>query len=309
MPQGPHAPGPGGSHLAMGLLLLLGCESLHSPSIHPTNPNSDRGGQTGSAGTGGSGPSLPPPSDGGISLGDTAPAANTPPGMDVVVYAHSGSDLFKVDPKSLEVSRVGNFLIRGENDKVQYLNTVTDIAVDKVGRMTGITFNELLAINTGNAECTRLAPLNGQLNGLSWIRMEDGSEILAATGFDGSVLRIDPATGNTTKIGSLGNNQMSSGDIVSVATYGTLITLVGPAGAPDLLARLDPTTGAATVIGSTNFKEVWGIGFWGNRVFGFTKVGDFILIDPKTGEGKLVQKNTAYPFWGAGVSTSAPVID
>jgi hypothetical protein len=301
--------------LGICVLLALACDSLGKPAIHSANPTTDRTGGGGgpAGGSGGSGPSLPPPPDGGgITLGDSGPPSSAPPAENnVLVYAHSGSDLFKVDPQSLEVKRVGIFLIRGADGKTEYLNTVTDIAVDKNGRMTGITFTELLSIDTSTAECTRVAPLSGQLNGLSWIRTGDNSEILAATGFDGSVQRIDPATGMTTKIGSLGNDQKSSGDIVSVASYGTLITLIGGPGTDgsDQLARVDPATGTATVIGPTKFRHVYGVGFWGNRVFGFTQDGEFILIDPKTGEGKLVQRDRAYPFWGAGVSTSAPVID
>ena len=209
---------------------------------------------------------------------------------------------------------MGHFLIKGPA-RDRFLNTVTDIALDKDGNMTGVTFSELLSINVETAECKVIAPLsNGStMNGLSWIRADNGEEILAATGNDGTVLRIDPKAGTSAVIGNLSAGQRSSGDLVSVANYGTLITLRGDgpnaaiSGGSDLLAKVDPTTGAATVIGPTGFKHVYGIGFWGSRVFGFTDTGQFILIDPKTGAGKLVQQITAYPFWGAGVSTSAPV--
>ena len=238
------------------------------------------------------------------------------PAQQVVVYAHSGSDLYRIDPQNLQITRVGPFVAKvGGRDR--FFNDVTDIALDKNGRMTGITFDELLQINVETAECQVTAPLKAgsQMNGLSWIRTDDGNELLEATGADGSVLQIDPQTGESKVVGSLGNGQRSSGDLVSVASYGTLITLRGdgPSAIPggdgsDLLARIDTVTGAATVIGPTRFKKVWGIGFWGNRVFGFTQSGEFILIDPKTGQGSLVMHITAYPFWGAGVSTSAPVI-
>jgi hypothetical protein len=264
--------------------------------------------------------SLPPAAGPGLSLGDAGPprdaevtAGDAGTGA-VLVYAHSGSDLFRVDPQTLEITRVGPFIVKGL-PRDRYLNTVTDIALDKDGHMTGVTFTELMSINVETAECTVIAPLrNGSvMNGLSWIRTDNGDEILAATGNDGTVLRIDPKAGTSTVIGNLSQGQRSSGDLVSVANYGTLITLRGdgpnPAGSggTDLLAKIDPMTGAATVIGPTGFKHVYGIGFWGNRVFGFTDTGEFILIDPKTGAGKLVQQVTAYPFWGAGVSTSAPV--
>ena len=293
--------------VVVATLALGGC---NNPNIRPA------GGPT-PAGTGGSEvpppPILPPPPpinpDADLSLGDAgAPSpSTTPPAAEVVVYAHSGSDLFRVDPKSFEIARVGPFVMKlGTRDR--FLNTVTDIAVDKAGRMTGITFNELLDINPATAECRSLAQLAGsQLNGLSWIRTADGGEILAATSISGAVLQIDPATGMAKPIGNLGNGQKSSGDLVSVASYGTLITLQGPGS--DVLARVDPATGVAAPIGPTGFAKVWGIGFWGNRVFGFTQIGEFILIDPKTGAGTLVRTETAFPFWGAGVSTSVPVVD
>ena len=54
---------------------------------------------------------------------------------------------------------------------------------------------------------------------------------------------------------------------------------------------------------------MWGLGFWGSKVFGFTQTGQFILIDPLTGAGTLVKNFPAFPFWGAGVTTAVTVID
>jgi hypothetical protein len=224
----------------------------------------------------------------------------------VLVYAHSGSDLFSVDPRTLEFSRVGNFLIAGP--PVKYLNEVTDIAVDRDGRIVGTTFDQLLEIDPRTAECKPIAklPAGRSFNGLSWIRTDAAEEQLLATTLDGGVFRIDPLTGNATLVGPLGAGLQSSGDLVSVAGYGTLVTLKGAS--TDRLARIDPATGAATIIGDTGFKQIWGLGFWGSRVFGFTVTGDFILIDPKTGAGMKVEAMPAFPFWGAGVTTSVPVI-
>ena len=228
------------------------------------------------------------------------------PAEKVLVYAHSGSDLFSVDPESLQISRVGPFLIPGT--PVKYLNDVTDIAIDRNGRIVGTTFNRLLEIDGQTAECKPIAPLppGRSFNGLSWIRTDAGDERLLATTIDGGVFQIDPTTGAATMVGGLGTGLKSSGDLVSVASYGTLVTLSGPTS--DRLARIDPVTGAATIIGDTGFQKVWGLGFWGNRVFGFTNSGQFILIDPQTGAGTLKDTISAYPFWGAGVTTSVPVI-
>jgi hypothetical protein len=249
------------------------------------------------------GPTLP--GVGGATGGDTA----GPSSGKISVYAHSATDLFQIDPESLSVTRVGKFFVRTPSDTKAFISNMTDIAIDKDGKMTGVTFDaQLLTIDPNTVECLRLSKLNSTLNGLSWIRTDDGNEVLAATGLAGEVLRIDPMTGQATPIGNLGGGLRSSGDIVSVEKYGTLITLTGAIGGPDRLARVDPATGVATVIGSTKFQKIWGLGFWGNRVFGFTATGEFILIDPKTGEATLVTQDRSYAFWGAAVSTSAPVI-
>jgi hypothetical protein len=257
----------------------------------------------------------PPP---GFGLPDVAPASDAgdtaaDPGQTMdVVYAHSGSDLFRVDPVSMEVERIGPFTVPNPVTGVRYLNNVTDIAVDRSRKIIGLTYTQVLNIDPATANCTVLAPLpmGNQFNGLSWIRAEQGPEQLVASSLGGALFRIDPATGTATQIGPLGGGMQSSGDLVSVASHGTLLTVKGATPtANDQLVRVDPATGAATVIGPTGFRQIWGLGFWGNKVFGFSRTGQFLLIDPRTGAGTLVKNFPAFPFWGAGVTTAVTVID
>jgi hypothetical protein len=240
--------------------------------------------------------------------GEAPPPGAGGPTLDVV-YAHSGSDLFRVDPETLDVTRVGPLRIVDAMGRTRFLNTVTDLAVDRARKIIGVTFTELLEIDASTAECRILSLLSGsrRFNGLSWIHNPGGPEMLVATTMDGSVFRIDVMTGNADRLGGLGGGLQSSGDLVSVATFGTLVTVIRPGS--DHLARIDPMTGAATLIGPTGFQGVWGLGFWKNKVFGFTNTGQFILIDPRTGAGTLVRSIPAFPFWGAGVTTAAVVID
>ena len=72
--------------------------------------------------------------------------------------------------------------------------------------------------------------------------------------------------------------------------------------------RVDPATGAATVIGDTGVSGIWGLGFWGNRFYGFTSDGDFVLIDPQSGATR-VQESAEVSWYGAGVTTVAPVLE
>jgi hypothetical protein len=297
-----------------GLLLLAACSGLGQPQVvAPERADAAAGGQTPTGAT--------PPAEPDASLPDvwvSIPEVNTEaaaaevaePQANDVVYAHSGSDLFRVDPVTLDVTRVGILRIMGPTG-VRYLNDVTDIAVDRARRIVGITYRQLLEIDGATGECKPIAPLpNGErFNGLSWIRAAEGQpETLVATSYLGGVFRIDPTTGMASEIGNLGGGQQSSGDLVSVQGYGTLLTIKSAGNGNDRLARLDPATGTATVIGDVGFAKVWGLGFWKNKVFGFTSTGGFILIDPRTGAGMLVQNYPAFPFFGAGVTTSVPVV-
>jgi hypothetical protein len=283
-------------------LCLLGACSLGP--VHVTGPDGGGSGVN-PARNGGDGPApflnLP---DGGLvdAGGDVAVV------MGIVVYAHSADRLFRVDPDSLDVREVGVFHRLGGPGAVN-VGGVTDIAIDRRGRIVGLTTAELLEIDALDAGCKTIAQLpSGPLfNGLSWVRSDDQlSEELVATGYDGSVYRIDPTTGASSLMGTLGASLRSSGDLVSVASYGTLATVTGSGG--DMLVRMDPRTGHAVTIGAIGFDKVWGLGFWGNRVFGFTDLGQFLLVDPSTGAGRLQRALPGLRFWGAGVTTSAPVI-
>jgi hypothetical protein len=240
---------------------------------------------------------------------DVAPAGK------VLVYAHSATDLFQVDPQTLEVTRVGPFQLHTPKG-LKYIGYVTDIAIDRRGRMLGLRsdqstmIDDLLEIDPATAECTQLAvlPERRGFNGLSWIRNQQGEEILTAAAWDGTLHRIDPTTGAPQLIGSFGPGLHSSGDLVWVAGHGALATVNTGEDQIDSLARIDTATGKATLIGPTGARSVYGLGFWGNRVFGFTVEGGLLLIDPKTGAGMEVQKVTFTRFSGAGVTTSVPVI-
>lgn len=99
---------------------------------------------------------------------------------------------------------------------------------------------------------------------------------------------------------------VSSGDIVAVTGFGIVATVTGSGG--DVLVRLAPGTFAATPIGTTTgFTGLWGVGYWRDRVFGFSSGGSFVGIDTTTGQGTLIGNN-GIAWWGAAVTTAAPII-
>lgn len=224
-----------------------------------------------------------------------------------VVYAHSASTLYKIDPDTLAVARVADFgwpAAVGSDE-------MTDIAVDMNGAIIGVSETSVYRVDPATAACTVLSrSLQGAFNGLSFVPAAvvggSGDDLLVGTrGDDGVVDRIDPMTGAITPIGNMGGQFSSSGDLVAVAGFGMVQTTIGTTS--DVLAKLAPVTFQATAAGATGFSDIWGLAFWKGKVFGFTAGGQFLTIDPATGAATLVQSGGP-EWWGAGVTTIAPVI-
>jgi hypothetical protein len=99
----------------------------------------------------------------------------------------------------------------------------------------------------------------------------------------------------------------SSGDLVAVKNFGTVLTADNGVSA-DRLVRLAPQSFAGTAVGTNiGYSDIYGVAYWKDKIFGFTSSGQFVTIDPTTGVGTLVQSNGP-AWWGAAVTTSAPVI-
>jgi outer membrane protein assembly factor BamB len=241
--------------------------------------------------------------DGGGSIVDAGPQADAFPGA---IFAHSSDTLYRLDPDTGVLSTVGAF----QFPPGQGGEEMTDLAIDADLRIFGVSFGSLYRIDAETAACTYLAPLTDSFNGLSFLArgtFDPDQETLVGTSEGGNIYILDPATGASTLLGNYGNFQESSGDLVSVEDFGTVATLVGSGGG-DVLARIDPQTGHATPIGATGFDGIWGLAFWKDRLYGFTSDGKVLTIDPTTGVGTQLDAEPTQ-FWGAGVPTTAPVVD
>ncbi|MCA9671438.1 MAG: hypothetical protein KC503_37835 [Myxococcales bacterium] len=221
-----------------------------------------------------------------------------------VVYAHSASELFEVNPDTLQVRSIGLF-----KWPTLIPDQMTDIAIDRKGKMIGISFDRVYRVDPKTAACTELGQLDRQFNGLSFVASaaNDSAEVLVASAQDGSLYRVNPDTGQSVIIGNYGGGLGSSGDIVSVRNFGTVATVTRPGSVTDWLANINPDTGVATLIGDTGVSDIWGLGFWKNKVYGFTEGRQFVLIDTTTGAATPSGTSQA-PWWGAGVTTVAPVV-
>ncbi len=247
-----------------------------------------------------------------------APADETPQPDTSRVYAHSGQTLYLMNSVTLATTTIGQMNGLGTQ-------SLTDLAIDKDDHIVGITLDKLYSIDATTGAATLLKDLSQSgknLTSLSFVPqdLDDPSspDILVAANSFGEVFQIDPSTGTATSIGNYGvsgqGQVKSSGDLFGVRGLGIYATVdVGDTPGNDFLARIDPTTWTATLIGGgTGFDKIFGLGFWGDKIYGFVDLGagaggQMIQIDQNTGVGTLLSSSSVRWF-GAGVATDAPVL-
>lgn len=235
------------------------------------------------------------------------------------VFAHSGGVLYRMNNKTLAAEQIGPLTGLGTQN-------LLDLAIDKDDKVVGVTRDKLFSIDqtTGATTLIRALGTTAQdLTSLSYVPQSlsdvTSPDILVSANDVGDVFQIDPATGNATKIGNYGTAAngviKSSGDLFGVRGFGIFATVDIGTGTMDYLAKIDPDNGwKATPLGTgTGFDKIFGIGYWGGRIYGFVDNGfdvgggKMIQIDPNTGAGTLLS-SADIRWFGAGVATDAPVL-
>ncbi len=251
-------------------------------------------------------PSQPAPENTG-SLGQQQPPSDVDPPEVAEVFGHSAGTLYRLDPVTKGVTVIGDFSGCGP---------VIDIALDEKSTLIAASAQALYKVDKATAACTEIAK-GSYPNSLSFVPKGtvDANEE-ALVGYDGGdYLRIDVGTGKTTKIGSLGGSLISSGDIVSVKGGKTYLTVKGGScDKNDCLVEVDPKTGKMLKNwGSIEHQKVFGLSFWGGKIYGFDETGK--LFEVTFGTSQLATTPIPIPqapaglsFWGAGSTTSAPLV-
>jgi hypothetical protein len=241
------------------------------------------------------------------------------------VLAHTGSQLFRLEPEAKKLTSLGAFTCLETGDEV------LDIAVDRKGAVFATSYRGFLTIDPLSAACTYKAKATDYPNSLSFVpvgTVDLTQEALVGYAFDGGFaqryVRIDTVTGAMTTIGNLNPPSptiewVSSGDLVGLVNDGSRAYLTvrmrtppPDAGVPsDRLAEINPASGIIKrIIGETGQSKLYGFGYWAGKGYGFADDGTVAEIDMKTGAGKPLQLNgvtTKQRWYGAGVSTEAPV--
>jgi hypothetical protein len=253
---------------------------------------------------------------------------NWNPPLNSRVYVNTETTLYYIDPGvSDELVEVGPFTGPCQDGSGFY-----DIAVDDGKNMIGIAAEGLYSIDSETAACLSVFDFpqgSPHFFSLSYVKGVDAEalhddKLIAASVEDGQWVLIDWPGENINNIFvHLGYYDpahyewLSSGDIISVqvgrdsfVTYATLKcpNYEDPGCESDWLAVIDPKDGSAELIGQTGYQQIFGLGYWGDQVYGFTNGGEYITIDVETGQGTLVQEFSNRSFWGAGNTTIPHIV-
>lgn len=257
--------------------------------------------------------------DGGPGF-DAGPPVDAGPRLDdVLIYAHSRDTLYTFSPYTNTVNEIGVFRFADGTPA----GFMLDLAVDSEGAVYTSSDTSLFAVDPMTAIVTEVGEFDlgsEQLFALSFLtpsESPDGTETLVGATNEGVYYAVNRTNATTQMLGTYPDGWSSSGDIVSVDGLGTFATLRRADYPGDVLARIifaRDGSSSVTVIGpirdgSTDFRQIFGLGYWGRDVFGFNNAGQLLRIDRMTGAAEVVTDSTgASQFWGAGVTTQAPVL-
>lgn len=182
------------------------------------------------------------------------------------IYINTADDLYSFEPTTGVATRIGTFREGGGTIS----GGMTDIAISLDGIMYGVSFDALYKIDPTNAECTYVASVADSLTGLAFVSdgrlvgagsavsvvdtrtgrlttivpageyqtsgdiigLPDGNLYWTVTGGD-DLVRVDPTTGDTRRIGSVGQYGIyglgyANGDLYGFAS-GNVMLVIDPA--------------------------------------------------------------------------------
>lgn len=250
---------------------------------------------------------------------DTGPLPDSgTPIEDVLIYAHSPDTLYSFSPMTNTVTEIGRFTETGGSNA----DDMVDLAVNAEGEVFTSSRDALYSVNVTTAVVTQIGTFDvaegEQFYALTFLapgELRPAETMIGATNM-GVYYEIQASDASVARLGSYPDGWLSSGDLVSVegATYATIRHMDDMV---DTLAQITfDGTGRSTIRvigpirgGGTDFRQIFGLGYWGRSVYGFSNAGELIEIDRMTGAGRLATTMTGTDrFWGAGVTTQAPVL-
>jgi hypothetical protein len=297
---------------------VIGCGTGDNGTAKPTGNDPDAGsggtssndGST-SGGSGGVG--------GTVAIDASGDASNEP----AIVFAHTFLELFQLDPLTLDLVSLGEF-VRADGSAFVPPSGLEDIAINQDGVMYGIAqeadptpHGQLYRIDYSQNPpvCTAISTtLNVYANGLTFVpkgMLDPDKEVLMASGGQWWRVDVDPSSNAATAqvLAGLPAAWASKGGD-SVGIIGDAVfTTAQPTNGPEEshLLTFDPKTGLVEDVGATGVVAFWGLAYWGGVLYGFDNYGKFHSIDRTTGHATEIALPMDLDWYGAGVTTSAPI--
>jgi hypothetical protein len=254
--------------------------------------------------------------------GDGVPNADDPwpllvdwPGVATseTIYAHTSSRLFRFNVITQQIDPVGDFTFDRNPGEV------TDIAIDRWGVMSAVTFRDAFVCNPRSAACRWLGTLPpGDNNGLTFVPpgvLDPVDDVLIGTsGGNWYQLTLAGQRYQSNALGQYDNQgSTSSGDAFSLEGVGTFASVDFRGNASyDTLVAIDPATGniQRSIVrftgGPGDFSQVWGLAGWTDGyVYAFDGSGAVLQVDLASASYRVLVQ-TPHAWWGAGVRTVVP---
>lgn len=221
------------------------------------------------------------------------------------VYAHTSDALYEWTPGPTPPKKVAAFQWPADGGGHQ----MTDIAVDRDGRLYAISFDALYRCNAQTAACDHLADLDGDFNGLTVVPIGTISatdEAIVAISSAGGwyEVQVQGSTAQLVMRGTYGSGYSSAGDAYSIENLGTFAAVNSGSGGTHLV-QVDPATGKVVKeIDTIQGNAIYGLAGLGGKVYALDEGGAIFVGDVVTGQFSLmVPASQGQPWWGAGVTT------
>lgn len=245
--------------------------------------------------------------------------AGSTPSKEGIVYASTQTSLHSFEPYSKAFKKVGDFDCTVAPISGASQQGMADIAANAKGELFGVGMTDpkdlfwaLVGIDPKTAHCTVIRQFPKVVEppiGLTFLpkNVLGPDEVLVGIKLGGSYVRYDTSTGTESQIGTTAVSNCKASDIVSVEGGETYVA--GCPGQNPHLYAINPANGSVVrdVSTLTTTELVGGVGFWGGTVYGFLSDGTLWSIDPKTGISAKLAVSGGAPFWGAAVTTTAPL--
>ena len=208
-----------------------------------------------------------------------------------IMYAHTGSELFSVDPEPpYTVTPVSTFFLASGDPAPN----ITDLAVNLQGAMYGVSTNGVWQI----------APATGELEAV----LETQDEFFVAltfltngmllAGSNGDLIQIALSPPAMEVISAFPEGWEWDGDMVGLPDGLLYCAVKGVDDDDASLMVYDADADSVVSTAPTGHTRLFGVGYGQGTLFGFTDGGDILTIDGVDGAATVVS-SPGHTFWGA----------